>query len=438
MPMSTLQLRVLTGPQKGAKARLENGVYVLGTSARADFVLRGEGLLEQHAEMQVGDGTLLLREFGPLETTRPIKRGEPFMLGGLLFVADESTAPWPELPEQIEAVPDLPSELVASAEEIARYHERTTPIAPPPKRRYGAYTIPLLVGGLVACVPIALVLLANAGLEASAPVRPAPQDPLVPLRAQLNALGHSDYLRLGVASDGVLALGGYVQNSDQRLAATRWARNLPYDARISLFAIDEMRAAADEALARTALPLAITLAADGTGQLTGVSTNQDAADKAALLLREDVPGLRTLENRVVTLETMQTDIAAALATAGSQTPAVTLKLDGSQIIASGSLDGAGLAAWRKLKPGIATQLGGTSRLTDHVKPAAAVAASRRRIQNLPIMALVGGPMPFIILDDGTKVQEGGQFGEGYTLVAVGPRALTIREPGGAESLFDLP
>jgi type III secretion protein D len=437
MPVSTLQLRLLTGPQKGGRARLENGVYTLGTSPTADFVLRGELIAEQHAELQVADGTLLLRTLQePVETT-PIKRGEVFMLGGMLLAVDDSQAPWPDLPEQAEAVPELPSEIIASPEEIARYAERDVPLPKPPRRRYGAYGIPLFVGGVVACVPIALVLLANAGLEASAPPSAPLVDPLVPLREQLSALGQSEHMRLAMAPDGVLALGGYVADTEQRLKATRWARDLPYDARVNLFATGEMRQAADETLGRLALPLTLSLAADGAGQLTGIAPSQEASERAAMLLREDVPGLRSVENRVLTLEALAADVQGALVAAGSQSPALRFTIDGARVTSVGTLDGAGMTAWRKAKAGLAAQLGGSATLVDQVRPAA-VASTRRKIDHLPILALVGGPMPFLILDDGTKVQEGGSFGAGYTLVAVGPRALTIREPNGREGLFDLP
>jgi type III secretion system YscD/HrpQ family protein len=446
MAVSTLQLRVLNGPQAGAKAKIEPGVYTLGASPRADFVLRGDLLQEDHAEVQLGDGTILLKVHDSKNETRTLKLGEVFMLGGVLLAIDEPGAPWPEITIQEDAVPDLPAELAAPAEEIDRYRQVRANVGLGGKvkdtRRFGAYAVPLAIGAVIASIPLSLLFVATLGLEASVPSRSAMGvDPLIEMRRALANQHKDGQLQLVRTTTG-LVVQGHVLSSDERLAVTRWARQLGTPVRVNVFAIPEMRLAAEEASAHWGEAVQLAIKDDGRAHVSGVVPSAEARERLLAAVREDVPGLRDVADEVITVEGLQTELAALVADApGERKGVIDLQWQPPlAFLTAGTVDAGQFAAYQSWRKQVSVRHP-TLKWQDQVRAvrsASTATAATRRIASLPIVAVVGGTMPYVILEDGRKVQEGGDLIDGHVLLAFAARHLTIRERSGALAQFDLP
>jgi type III secretion protein D len=443
MAVSTLQLRVLNGPQRGARAQIDVGTYRLGTSGESDFVLRGETLRDQHAELTVGDGAMLLKVMDGSDAVTSLKRGELFLLGGVLLVVDAANEPWPDLPVIEESVPDFPSEQPATESEIERYEaarRNIVTITQPTRKRYGTYALPVAVGTLIAFAPLALIYFANLSLEASAPIRAAiVEDPVLKWQRDLTARPEHQQLRLTRDASGAVRLQGFVAQVTERLAVVRWVRELPEPVNVSVYSIEELRGAADEVLQRLDLPVGVNIRPDGTLHMTGVVADAATRDRVAATILEDVPGTRSSQNEITTVAELQSELVTALeGVASRQASTIKVGLDRSKVSVQGELDAAGMTAWRSVRSTLAKRLGGLAQLSDSVKASAAVAAVRRRLENLPIVSVVGGPMPYVVMEDGSRVQEGGSFADGSLLQTFGQRSLTIRDASGQLATFELP
>ena len=74
----SIAISVLDGPAAGARARLENGQYKIGSGDNVDFPINDPGVSNLHAEIKVRNGTIGLEDKGSLNKTyvngREIKR----------------------------------------------------------------------------------------------------------------------------------------------------------------------------------------------------------------------------------------------------------------------------------------------------------------------------------------------------------------------------
>ena len=60
MQNESLELRILNGLQAGARLRLSEGQFLLGTSEECDVIISGRGVEAQAAEIEVREGQILL------------------------------------------------------------------------------------------------------------------------------------------------------------------------------------------------------------------------------------------------------------------------------------------------------------------------------------------------------------------------------------------
>ncbi|HSW05256.1 SctD/MshK family protein [Aquabacterium sp.] len=297
--LQTLELRVLEGPQAGAKAPLAAGTGCViasapGPDAGADIVLRGggaparvhvtadlaHGLIEVlEGEVRLGDATLPAGAHAAWSRHAPLHVGDSVIAFGL---ACEDA--WPV------------AAAAGSSPDPAQAGSTALDIRPPLRRRAEAWLAATGAGVLLAC----------AGSLWMAHVAAAPRPvPVLAASTLTEALKASEFAALAATpqADGRIELRGRLSTQAQRgrldgwLAARQWTPSL--------------EVLVDEAIAREVTELfringiAVQAQAAGPGRIVAEASEADAnrLARAEEVVRRDVRGLDklTLRNTAVPL-----------------------------------------------------------------------------------------------------------------------------------------
>ncbi len=457
-----VQLRVLSGCHQGATLAVAPAQRLLvGAGADGDVMLRdcglapGEAVLiaweAQRWSMQAADGT-----GAPAE--RPL--GTVALLGGISITLCAEHAPWqaalvlaPEGGAAATAQAQADSGQAPEPEQAPAPHAASGPTAlpepaKPSPRGYG------LAGGLRrmgrwALAALALLVpgvawlawsLGPASAQSDAAL-PAPAGAQLSAQAQAQAVKEASLaialvdpaLRMRVESrseGGVTARGGVdsVQQFDRRAPGRAGLR--PRPRRAVRPAAEVLDALADAGSAQGA-KLQFALLGAGKVQVRGVVASPEERQLLLTQLRARAPeGI---------------EIADALRVAAEQGPAVRGWLqaqgftvtradwDGEQLVVGVDVTGVQRGPLERLLAGAQTPLTDIPFLLQSrvLKAEAAAVAERARIGDagLPIRirSVVSGAAPYVVLDDGAKLQPGGRHGS-WRLVAIAPDHLVLDGP----------
>jgi type III secretion system YscD/HrpQ family protein len=194
-----IELRVLHGPQAGARLPLEPGQpYTLGTADHCTVILAGAQVAEEHALLSVDEDGIVVEPLGGrvgTPTGEALGAGERLELGTVLqfglvkltaaragdaWPADEALEPRPPAPDLMEVVPG--QELADSAAAPQPVPPAARAPRPPPARKLR----PALVYLAAASVAVAGAWLAVQGVTEAKPM-PAAAGPASPAAAPAQA-----------------------------------------------------------------------------------------------------------------------------------------------------------------------------------------------------------------------------------------------------------
>ncbi|MFC4160066.1 type III secretion system inner membrane ring subunit SctD [Chitinimonas lacunae] len=431
MTTARLELRVLHGPQAGARLPLSDGRYLLGSGERADIVLHGPAVAAEHCALDLdGDiatlepigGSLLGLDGRLYERGDRLALGVVVEIGGVWLCLDRPDASWPARVEPVQSPQpkDVAAEPGATTAPPAAAAPPPAPgkESPPLGRRLGQAALSGLA--LAAIVTVALVWLAGAG-KSTPPVtsaKPADQG-RARLEAAIAAAGVGPHLRWRRLQDSWI-IEGHVSDDASRARLARAVAALPQRVALRVYADDALLADGRAALAGTALPLRLEGLGGGAFRLSGAAPDQASVDDTVERLREDVAGLKRIDNAVLLPDALASRLLREIEQAGLGSRIKSIRRPDGTLELSGTLAAADLARWEKL-------FGDFSRDYGAVLP---VRASFARLQPpLPfrIRGVVGGEQPYVLTADGAKITVGGQIGA-YKLVAVTDRELIFDGP----------
>ncbi|WP_082853059.1 type III secretion system inner membrane ring subunit SctD [Bordetella ansorpii] len=299
------------------------------------------------------------------------------------------------------------------------------PAAAPPRKR-DSWPIVL---GLAAVVLTILVAIGMVWLLPSTPKPVERPDPRVAaersigqITAALERLGLASRLHVAMSRDGTVLVSGWVRNAaEQDSVASALSQIWPMPAlRVSA----EDAAVASAATTLKAFSVRYAPRYDGDGRMTILGIAASARERASALdaVRAQLPGMTVLGNDIALAPDVADALSARLAEAGLSGIALTWKTDRLEAGAGGLDDDQLSRLQAVVKSFNATHL-------DVVALAQPAAADRQFADSVPfgIRSVVGGPQPYVVLEDGSKLLVGGMHKQ-YRLTAVEPKRLIFEGP----------
>jgi type III secretion system YscD/HrpQ family protein len=448
----SFEIRVLSGIQSGAKATLPAGRATIGSADDCDIVLSADDVTGHHAALVLDGQSLTLtplegeviRQDGTLIADPiPLEPHVPFGLGATILAVGPAATPWPRIdisrfgrrpdpaPHAAEPRPDT----TAHPAEIPQTRQ---PDQPSPPQSNGPRPLATRIGGLT-LYPLAALLLAGIGFigfswftdggaatggatveAAPAPIRPAASDRVTTALTEAGIRTNALDVRQ-IAENSVLVTG-YVELSSQEASLRTVAAALDTDVVSRVWAMDTLVAQAQKRLSELAPGLSVAPVEPGVVAVTGYLADEPRRTRILAAVREDVPGLRTVVDRL----TGPRDLADLLTVAIAASPlAGTVAVDplgDDGVVVRGALGQDGLETWNAVLAGLEADLGTALPVRTAFVPVAG---------DLPftIRGVVAGPMRYVMTGDGKRVGEGGTLGGGFMVERIADGEVTINGHG---------
>lgn len=440
------ELRVLSGLHAGARCPLPDGEAAIGADPDCDVVLADEGIALRQARLSAQDGRwqLLPAEGGAAGIA--LVPGTAVFLGPVAIAVDAVNAPWP-------AVPDAPAQ--AAAEEAAPPAEAPSGTAPAPtpdtrpefpaparaqaRRGLPAWPLALLVLAGVAAIAVALV---TAPARQPAPARDPGTAAATPPTDGAAALAQRAEIariaaQLGLAADRMSVEPGagrlrvkavLLKDEDAEALSAALARLTPAP-ELRVLTESDLRQAMQEAVEREASALQVTLRlvdlGGGRFRLEGAVPDDAQAQGVVSRLREQFGEARGIESALLTPQGQGARLLSQLRADGY---AAQGRWQDGKLQIEVPLAPAELPRWEAALARAAQRH--PVPLSATVTLAAANAAPGSGAVSLPfrIQSIVSGTTAFVVLEDGTRLLEGGSA-QGWQLVSVELRRVVFERAG---------
>lgn len=438
-----LELRVLSGLHRDARCQVADGA-VLGADPACDIVLADDGVGPRAARVRIGEGgwDLALDDAAPNpQPGTPFNR--PVPLGPVWITVARRGDPWTNAPDAANdalaraavepaAAPEATPAVAPAPSDEDRQLERRLPLPPAQgrRRKRDSWPMALGLGAVVLTIVVAIVLTLMPQSTASRapqvdPRLAAAEKSVGQISAVFERMGLTSRLHVSMARDGVVTVSGWVRNAAEQDAVA--------SALSQIWPMPAMRISNEDEVVRTARAALRAFNVryepryEGDGRLNVVGIASSARERASALdaLRAQLPGMTVLGNAIALTQQLSDTLSSQLVDAGLSGVTLAWKPDHLEI-AAGALDDDQQARLQDVLNEFNQNHLGVARL------AAASASPAADSVPFVIRSVVGGPQPFIVLEDGSKLLVGGVYRK-YRLVSVentriifeGPRAAIV-------------
>jgi len=452
-----LELRVLSGLHRDARCLVEDG-SVLGADPACDIVLADDGMGARAARVRIGAGGWDLAIDGGQPDALP---GTPFNrpapLGPVWVTVARRGDPWPQVPDAASGAPDaattpnmtVDAPFVAAATAAAPASpdtapgpaptgasdedsllERRLPMPPAHGRRRKRDSWPMALG-LGAVLLTIIVAIALALIPPSTAKRAPTPDPRLAaaeksmgqISAVFERMGLASRLHVSLSRDGTVTVSGWVRNAaEQDAVAASLSQIWPMPA-MRISNEDEAVRTARAALRAFNVKYEPQYQGDGRLNIAGIASSARERASAMDALRAQLPGMTVLGNDIVLTQQLSDTFSSQMVDAGLSGITLAWKADYLDI-APGALDDDQLQRLQDLVDDFNKHHLGVARI------AAASAAAPADSVPFVIRSVVGGPQPFIVLEDGSKLLVGGVYRK-YRLVTVENTRIIFEGPRNA-------
>lgn len=445
-----LELRVLSGLHRDARCLVEDG-SVLGADPACDIVLADDGVGPRAARVRIGAaGWDLTVDDGQAGAAADSTPGTPFNrpvpLGPVWITVARRGDPWTNAPDaandasaQAAADPAPDDAMVDTAASAAtpaaaapatdedRQLERRLPLPPAQGRRRKRDSWPMALG-LAAVVLTIIVAIVLALMPPSSATRAPQVDPRLAaaeksvgqISAVFDRMGLASRLHVSMSRDGMVTVSGWVRNAAEQDAVA--------SALSQIWPMPAMRVSNEDEVVRTArgalraFNVRYEPRYEGDGRLNIAGIASSARERASALdaLRAQLPGMTVLGNDIALTQQLSDTLSSQLVDAGLSGVTLAWKPDHLEI-APGALDDDQQTRLQELVDDFNKSYLGVAKL------AAASAAPAADSVPFVIRSVVGGPQPFVVLEDGSKLLVGGVYRK-YRLVAVENTRIIFEGP----------
>jgi type III secretion protein D len=323
--------------------------------------------------------------------------------------------------------PGLP--LRPTADEDSQLEQRL-PLPPAQGRRRKRDSWPMALG-LGAVLLTIIVAISLALIPPSTAKRAPTPDPRLAaaeksmgqISAVFERMGLASRLHVALSRDGSVTVSGWVRNAaEQDAVAASLSQIWPMPAmRIS----NEEQAVrtAREALRAFNVRYEPRYQGDGRLNIAGIATSARERASAMDALRAQLPGMTVLGNDIVLTQQVSDTFSSQVVDAGLSGITLAWKADYLDV-APGALDDDQRQRLQELVDDFNKQHFGVARI------AASGPAAPADSVPFAIRSVVGGPQPFVVLEDGSKLLVGGVYRK-YRLVAVENTRIIFEGPRSA-------
>ncbi|HLO78025.1 MAG TPA: type III secretion system inner membrane ring subunit SctD [Magnetospirillum sp.] len=450
------EIKVLSGVQAGAKAILHASRVVVGSADDCDIVLAADDVLAHHAAISLSDSGAkitglegeVFRADGTLVSgDEPLAPHEPIGLGGMMLAIGAVGTPWPRIDLSTFGRRPVAAEGPTNATTANTTTANATtandgPMARPlsaagqrmpvaGREKSGGLIRLASVGrvgdglGRTTLYPLIALLVVGIGFIGftwfgeQSPAEAAAGTPTETARVAeaLRKVGLDGTVEIRPLRDGAVLLNGYVELSSQKRTLTEGIIVPGVEIFSRIWAQEELVKAAQQRLSELAPGLTVTPVAPGVIAVGGYLATPERRGRIVSTIREDVPGLREVIDRIVTVNDAARTIKSAVAES-SLNGKVRVEVADGMIVARGSVNNEGMAAWNAVVASVLRDNGQTIPIRAEFVP---------DLSELPftIRGIVSGPIRYVVTDNGRRVAEGGQLGGGFSVASVGDGEVTI-------------
>ncbi len=336
-------LKILSGVQAGVDIALRDGEYTLGSGDDDDIQFFDVSLKPAHARLSIRAGTMQIAGgAGQLRTRNGIvlEAGaapvdiEPLdivTVGTTRFALGPRVANWASITD---AERDDPGGIYADPKPRKPKTEK-------PRWRWPvALAVAIPLGAIAAGVAVATL---NAP-QAAKPEEEAVRTNLSIVEEALAGFDFRSRLTLTEELDRSLSLTGYVDDAAQRRGVIAAVQATGVPVRTRLTVLSTIREGVASLLESESAGIEFDLSPVGVLTLTGVILDPDRANTLVEMVKEQVPGLASVDSQIRTSTTLLADVEG-LADRAQIKPLVLLRIDGQLLEATGALPTEKIDAW---------------------------------------------------------------------------------------------
>jgi len=451
------EFRVLSGVHADARCPIEADAKV-GSDAEGDIVLSDAGV-PRSAQLRV-HGEKWSLAANDADAGPDLSLSQPVQLGDVWVTVSRPEDPWPLVPAAVMPVAttvagtahadaganaDMQAPSPAAAQDLAGkpvdpavLAATGTAVPPPPPRRRGRFLVPLALALMVLAIAIALLVALLPGRQPA--VQAATADPraaeleksVAVIEQALDGLGMRPGLKVSRGPGGVVVVSGWVRDrAEQDRVAGALARIWPMPA-MRVYNRAEVADSAQALLRPYSYKYAVNMGADGSLAVTGVASDAAQRDRALTMLRSQLPDITVDGMRIVLAQQVSDALYAQLENAGMtqvklmwQTDRLEASTDGLTPVQQARLR----EMIERFNPRFMNIVALPPMPPQAVAAAAAAAAPPPVATTVPfrIQSVIGGPQPFLVLGDGSKLVPGGTY-KRYRLASIEAGRIVFDQP----------
>ncbi|QEI08274.1 EscD/YscD/HrpQ family type III secretion system inner membrane ring protein [Pigmentiphaga aceris] len=459
------EFRVLSGVHADARCAIEADARV-GSDAAGDIVLSDAGV-PRSAHLRVSGEKWSLAA-NDADAAPDLSLSQPVQLGDVWVTVSRPDDPWPVVPVAVSATasaavaagimgteqanetsapqteapsPATPQDLAGKPVDpaILAATGTATEAATPPPRRRGRLLVPLALLLMVLAIAVALgvALLPNQPQAKVATVDPraaALEQSVAAIEKALDSLGMRPALQVSRGAGGVVTVTGWVRDrAEQDRVAGALARIWPMPA-MRVNNREEVADSAQALLRPYSYRYAASMGADGSLAVSGVASDAAQRERALTMLRSQLPGINVDGMRIVLAQQVSDTLYAQLENAGLTQVRLMWQTDRLEASTEG-LTPVQLARLREMIERFNPRFMNIVALPALPPQAAAVVAAAAAppvATTVPfrIQSVVGGPQPFLVLGDGSKLVPGGTY-KRYRLASIEAGRIVFDQPHAA-------
>ncbi len=466
-------LKVLAGPHVGAEMMLNPGEYVIGSGEESDIIFADSSVLSQHAYIRIFDGSIdlkVLEGFLQIQKNR-INSGEstkletstPVVIGTTSFVILKEGESWNEIPylpprdicadnTESRRAEDTTGSLEKDGEkhlensekqenpQSEKYKKAQKAVRAAGNRRTSALYAALII------VFIFVVLMSwgawhyiRASIKAT-PYRSTPL-PISQLEKILKREGFSELRIEKIGNTPVIS--GILNNDSEKQKLQEIARKFDKPVLVRVLTNDHLITTVKEILDRLVPNIVVESVKPGIIVLKGNVTSCPKIKRVTEIIKNDVVGIKDVENEVTCLDEVAKRVKQYLWAKGLS-HSLKVHPSGHKIYITGHVKANQVSAWKEAAAFLDEKFKGLVIINVTVKPSKLnlITKSGKKVEHydlntlsdfsaLPIdlenvESVVLGRKSFIVTRSGQKVYKGDKIGDKYIISDIGRNFIEVK------------
>ncbi|WP_244621955.1 type III secretion system inner membrane ring subunit SctD [Neomesorhizobium albiziae] len=420
-----LTLRVLSGPNRGAETSLEEGGWLIGSSATDDLTFADPELAASHLRIAVEAGRIQIIALAPgvriggkdltSDNWTELDPLTPIQVGRTIFGIGPAGSSFPEFDSVVESGDlDTSACLVTGAEAASAFVGRKIYLmvgSIPRRLRLGAVACALLF------TPAVGVWAALGRVPPSAPEAAPAAERMRIARDIIRDLKVARNFNITVVDDKLVIEGDLRPGDDSELKAA--LRNAGLEAEVLFKRPATLSDSQLVDLVKTVISgfgIEGSVRLNGAGEITLTGHGPSDAKVAAALhrLRQDIPGLGEVEDAIATPERARVFLETAMTAQLRRSIRILTKPDG--VFVSGKLTPIAFEAWQNV----------ASRFQEKFAPYIPLETQFTPVILPAPRGVHLGRTPFIVVENGTRLKIGDSLESLGQIVAIDRGGISVR------------